>query len=58
MPGLDQALLLLLSFTSFCQKCEEDLSEEIAELLQNRVPMREFPAYHCISAEVAREKPL
>ncbi|KAK7186454.1 hypothetical protein DPSP01_002115 [Paraphaeosphaeria sporulosa] len=30
--------------------------EEIDELFQNQVSTREFPAYHCLSAQVAREQ--
>ncbi|KAJ4295542.1 hypothetical protein N0V90_007555 [Kalmusia sp. IMI 367209] len=32
--------------------------EEIDEMFQNRVPTWEFPAYHCISADRAREQAL
>lgn len=32
--------------------------EEIDELFHNRVPTKEFPTYHCISAELAREQAL
>lgn len=32
--------------------------EEIDELFQNRVPTREFPKYHCLSGERAREQAL
>ena len=30
--------------------------EEIDELFQERVPRRQFPTYHCVSSERAREQ--
>lgn len=32
--------------------------EEIDELFQNKVPTREFPKYHCMSVERAKEQAL
>lgn len=29
--------------------------EELDEMFQNRVSVREFPKYHCVSSERARE---
>jgi len=29
--------------------------EELDEMFQNRVPRRDFPKYHCVSSERARE---
>lgn len=32
--------------------------EEIDELFNNKVPTKDFPKYHCVSAERAREQAL